>query len=385
MRLVDISLNNLRRRKGKMLFLSLGLVIGVATVVALISITIAMEADLEDKIDKFGANIVVTPDSDELSLSYGGVGVANTVLDIKELTMADVAKVRSIPNKANIANVAPKLIGDFKLEDTKALLVGVDFPSEYFSKKWWKIDGEEPAGPDDLLIGSTAAKAYGLAPGSLVRINGQDLKVAGVLRETGSQDDSAVFAEITRTQQLLNRPGAVSFVEVSALCRACPIEEIVKQLRDVFPGAKVSALQFMVKSRQETIGQMISFSTALSLIVVIIGALIVLTTMISSVNERTREIGIFRATGFRKLQVVRIIMVEALVVSLGSGVMGWLIGMGGSWILGPKVANLDVNVAFNPLLAAGAIGLSVVIGLLSSAYPAVRASNMDPSEALRFI
>ncbi|MBI2864779.1 MAG: ABC transporter permease [Chloroflexi bacterium] len=385
MRLLDISLNNLRRRKGRMLFLSLGIVLGVATVVALISITVAMRADLEDKIDQFGANIVVLPESDELALSYGGVTVASAAVDVKELTMDDAARIRTIPNKANIANVAPKLIGEVDVKGSSAMLVGVDFPSEFFVKKWWKLDGEAPSGPDEIIAGSAVAAALGLRPGSQVVIKGNEFKLAGVLRQTGQQDDNAIFADIGRTQKLLGKPNAVSLIEVSALCRACPIEEITKQLSDIMPGAKISALRFAVKSREETVSQLMSFSIALSIIVVIIGALIVFITMLSSVNERTREIGIFRATGFRKLHVIRVILVEALIVSFGAGVMGWLVGMGGSWLLGPRVANLDVNVEFNPWLTAGAIGLSILIGLASSAYPAMRASKLDPSEALRFI
>ncbi|MDO8673593.1 MAG: ABC transporter permease [Dehalococcoidia bacterium] len=385
MRLIDISLNNLRRRKGRILFLALGIVMGVGTVVALISITIAMKADIEDKIDQFGANIVVTPDSDELALSYGGVAVASAAVDARELTMADAARIRTIPNKANIANVAPKLIGEVNVNGSQAMLVGVDFPSEFFLKKWWKLDGEDPAEPDQIIAGSAIARSLDLRPGGVVKIDGNAFKLAGVLQETGLQDDNAIFAEIGRTQRLLNKPDAVSFIEVSALCRACPIEDITHQIGDAIPGARVSALSFAIKSREATVSQLMSFSIALSVVVIIIGALIVFITMVSSVNERTREIGIFRSTGFRKTHVIRIILVEALIVSFGSGVMGWVIGMGGSWLLGPGIANLDTGVEFNPLLTAGAIGLSITIGLASSVYPALRASNLDPSEALRFI
>ena len=151
------------------------------------------------------------------------------------------------------------------------------------------------------------------------------------------------------------------------------------------PDARITALAQAVRGRQQTVDQLTSFSVAVSAVVLLIGALVVLTTMMSSVNERTREIGIFRAIGFRRSHVARVILTEAFVVSLLGGILGWLIGMLASQALGPAVAQLSVPVRWDPLLAAGAVGLSIAVGMAASAYPAMRAANLDPAEALRFI
>ena len=121
--------------------------------------------------------------------------------------------------------------------------------------------------------------------------------------------------------------------------------------------------------------------------VLLIGALIVLTTMMSSVNERTREIGIFRAIGFRRSHVARVILTGGLRGQPGwAGVLGWLIGMLASQALGAAPgADRPCPSAWDPLLAAGAVGLSIAVGMAASAYPAMRAANLDPAEALRFI
>jgi putative ABC transport system permease protein len=385
MKLTDISLNNLRRRKSKMGFLVIGLLIGVATVVTLVSITQAMHTDIQDKIDQFGANIVITPKSDDLSLSYGGVTVSNTSFDIKELHSDSAALIRTIDLKANIAAVAPKLIGAVETGGTRVLLVGVVFPEELKIKKWWQIVGQEPAGPDDVLLGYGAAAKLGLMPGGRLILAGRNLNVAGTLKETGGQEDDLIVADLATTQAILGKPNAISLIEVSALCKACPVEEIVKQIEGVLPDAKISALAQAVKSRQQTVDQLTSFSVAVSAVVLLIGALIVLTTMMSSVNERTREIGIFRAIGFRRIHVARVILTEALIVSVLGGLLGWVVGMLASVTLGPRVAQLSVPIPLDPALAAGAVGLSVVVGLAASIYPALRASNLDPAEALRFI
>lgn len=385
MRLTDISLNNLKRRKSKMLFLVLGLLIGVSTVVTLVSVTQTMHTDIQNKIDQFGANIVVTPKADDLALSYGGVTVSNATYDVKELHTDDAARIKLIPLRANIANVAPKLVGAVDVGGSKVLLVGVDFPSELRLKKWWEIVGQEPAAPDEVLLGYNAASRLSAMPGNTITINGRPFQVAGTLKELGSSEDGAIFADLGAAQQVLGKPGAVSLIEVSALCKACPVEDIVQQISRELPDARVSALAQAVKSRQHTVDQLTSFSLAISLVVLLIGGLVVLTTMMSAVNERTREIGIFRAIGFRRTHIARVILFEALLVSLLGGVLGWFLGMLASMVLAPRVAQLSSGVEWNPLLALGAVALAVSIGLAGSIYPAIRAANLDPAEALRFI
>ena len=94
MRLYHISLGNLKRRKGKMILLSLGLSIGIAVVIAMIGITSKMKADVEKKLDEYGANIIVSPKSEGLSLNYGGLHVTDTSYDIEELSNSDAVLIR---------------------------------------------------------------------------------------------------------------------------------------------------------------------------------------------------------------------------------------------------------------------------------------------------
>jgi putative ABC transport system permease protein len=108
--------------------------------------------------------------------------------------------------------------------------------------------------------------------------------------------------------------------------------------------------------------------------------------MTASVNERKREIGIFRAIGFRKSHVIRIIFLEALIVGFAAGAAGYGLGLGISHLAGPLMTGVKgAAVQIDPLLAIAALLLSSVTGILSSAYPAVRASRMDPTAALRSI
>jgi putative ABC transport system permease protein len=384
MRLKDISINNLRRRKGKVFFLILGLTIGITTVVTLISITRMMNEDISKKLDEFGANILILPRSDDLSLSYGGMGIGGVAIDAQTLRDSDVPKIRQIEVRENISTVSPKLIGVMEIEGKRVPLMGVHFEEESRLKKWWKVHGTVPKNPEEVLLGNEVAVRLFKSTGDNLSMNGKAVRISGVLDETGSQDDFLIFGDLAFVQEVMKKPGALSLIEVSAFCNTCPIEEIVRQISEKLPHAKVTAIKQTLLTKMEALDHFKKFSIGISIIVLLIGGLIVFTNMMASVNERKREIGIFRAIGFRKLHVVRIIFLEALIVGLTAGMIGYLLGLGVSQIIGPMVTGMKGGkVFFDPVLGVGAILLSSLIGVLSSAYPAIHASKMDPTTALR--
>ena len=206
MALFDIAWNNIRRRKGRVLLLVLGLTIGVTTVVALQTITRTLQADVGNKLDEYGANILIVPKDNDLSLSYGGVTVTSAAYDVGDLTLTDLDRIQTIKNARNISIVAPKLLGTISLDGRSVLAAGVRFVDELRLKQWWRIDGEEPAAPKDVLVGLRLAQTLSLGPGAIVEINNQAFRVAGVLTENGSQDDDILFIDLAVAQQVMNKP-----------------------------------------------------------------------------------------------------------------------------------------------------------------------------------
>jgi len=384
MRLKDISINNLKRRKGKVFFLILGLTIGITTVISLISISRLMNEDIANKLDEFGANILILPRSDDLSLSYGGMNIGGVAIDARTLNDSDVPKIRQIEAQGNISAVSPKFVEVVEIEGKKISLMGVHFPEEERIKKWWKIHGAIPKSKEEVLLGNEVAVRLFKSANDHLTINGKRVRISGILEETGSQDDFLIYADLGFVQGALNKPKAVSLIEVSAYCNTCPIEEIVDQISKKLPHAKVTAIKQTLQTKMEALDHFKKFSIGISIIVLLIGALIVFTNMMASVNERKREIGIFRAIGFRKSHIMKIIFLEALIVGLIAGVAGYLLGLGISHFIGPMVLGMkSVRWVIDPSLAIGAIFLSALIGVLSSVYPALKASKMDPTEALR--
>jgi putative ABC transport system permease protein len=383
MRLTDIALLNLRRRKGKAIFLVAGLLIAVSTVVTMRTLVEAMTQDINHKLEKFGANILIVPKTETLSLSYGGMSLGGVSFEMEELLEADLAKIADIENAGNVAAVGPLVLGVAEIGDKRVLSAGVDTSVVGILKPWWKVEGELP-GPDEVMPGVEAARILGLARGDTLFVAGRELTVSGILASTGSQDDQLLFTDLKTAQTLFGKEGRVSMVEVAALCKDCPIDDMVSQLSGALPSAKVMAIQQVVKGRMAALGQLKKFSLGVSAVMLFVGSLMVLVTMMGSVRERTSEIGVFRALGFRKSHVVQIIFTESACLSLVAGVLGYPLGLLITKLALPAFTEgRAVALPLDPMMAAGAVGLALLLGLVSSAYPALAATRLDPNEALR--
>ncbi len=387
MRLTDIALQNLSRRKMRSALLVLSVVIGVASIIFLFTTTQAMKEDVANKLDQYGSNILILPDTGE-AMTFGGITI-EAPTQAKELDMSLIPLMKTIKNSETLATIAPKLLVDTKINGQDILLLGVNFPQELHLKKWWKLSGldkNQLPSSNEVLLGSDVARTLGLSPKQTITIKGQDFRVAGIIQPTGSADnDQAVFIDLAILQQLANRPNAISLIEAAAFCYTCPIDEVTQQLRTILPNTKVTALRSTLESRNTTINKFNLFARSVSLILFLASSLVITMTMKSSVEERTREIGILRAIGFRKRHILQIVLSEAGFLSILGGLLGYLLGMGTAVSFGSVLVKAQVQIPWQSNLLVYALGGSLLIGLLASLYPAWKATRLDPTESLRYM
>ncbi|MDP1808910.1 MAG: ABC transporter permease [Actinomycetota bacterium] len=386
MRLERITVVNIRKHFWRLGLLTAGLAVAVATVVALYTLSILMNEDWQKKLDEYGTNMVIVPKTDNLPLSYAGVALGGVSLGNRTLTEADVKALRTIQARRNLAVIAPQLIGAAAINKRDAIIVGIPFSEEFRIKRWWRLQtGKKPTpATNQALIGGSAATRLGIKQGQTIKIKGEQFQVAGILRRVGSQEDEPVYIDLKKAQNMFGRPGQFSLIEVAAWCYNCPIERIVGQASEKLPNAKVSAVRQAVETRNVIVKQFGLFAVILSGVMAIVGGLIIFTNMLAAVRERRREIGIFRAIGFRRLNILEIILFETVLVALAAGIIGYLAGLSAAGLLAPSLGvgvpvTLNLNVAYFAMLG------TLLLTLVSSLYPALTAANLSPMIAINDI
>ncbi len=385
MNLSNIVINNIRRRKNKVAFLLIGLIISTATAVSLLVLGRAMTEDITRRLDEFGANMAVVPATEGLTLSYGGITVSGVNSQGRHMRESDLENLKKIKNAANLSIIAPKLAGQTSINGTTALIAGVRMPDEFRLKKWWALaEGRKPSAPEEIILGSQIAHTLNLKADSVARLGETDVVVSGVLGEMGNQDDGMIFADLAFTQKLLGKPGDISLIEMAALCSDCPIEEMVKQVTAALPGTRVKAMKESLSLKMSAMKQFHSFAFGVSVIIMLVAGMIVLTTMMSSVGERKKEIGLFRAVGYRRSHIMQIVLMEAGLMGIFGGLFGYVVGSIVPRYAAPYLMHAnELTFHIDPFVGMVAIVASAGIALLSGVYPAVKAAGLDPAEALR--
>ncbi len=386
MNLRTISFRSIGRRKGKAILISAGLAVGIASLVSIISLTMAFNRSISEELGSYGFNIVAYPASASLSISYGGMTISGVNASrMKPLTMADAEKIRSLLAGNALRSISPKAVRLAEVQGKKVVVVGVDFGAERSIKTWWKIsNGADPRGDSEIVIGARAASALRLREGATVTLGRERFVVSGILDETGSQDDDVVFADLKRVWRALGRDGEVDIIEMAA-GNSKDVEEIVDMVSRALPDATVSSVKQAVQYKRSTMAALGRFGVGVTGFIMGVAGLVVFLTLMGSVRERTSEIGVFRAIGFRKSDVSRIIYIESFVLSLVGGLAGSIGGfIAAAWL--PSVAGLgDMAIGLDPLVMLLGVASSVAVGLIASVIPARRAADMDPAEALKAI
>jgi putative ABC transport system permease protein len=418
MQLYHIVLNNLRRRKAKMFFVLLGLVIGIATMVSVYGVVETMKTEMTKQVSEFGVNVVITPDAGGLTFSYGGITLPEIMYDVEQLTSEDVISIEKLESREMIRVIAPKLLGVESLENgQKAIIVGANLQDEFLVKPWLRIQNEESMAVDvaemvtedgtkmefdaidltrqdlenlnildhQVIMGSSLAESLNIKLGDTLLIAGQELEVYALLLESGSSEDQQIFMNLSAAQELLGRSNEITTIEMAVDYLQGSEETLLAEINEALPHAYVTSLRQETLRRDEMLMRLVRFGMSISVLVLLVGMLVVGLTMLSAVRERTREIGVFRALGFRKAIIAKMIVMEGVIISIAGGFIGYFLGMYMARFAGPFLAGMDIQVPWRIDILFMAIGIAILIGLISSLYPASQAAKQDPVEALRFI
>ncbi len=385
MKFYHISVNSLKRRKSKTFFLILSLILAVSSIAGLFQVSVLLSNNLESDLDVFGANILITPRTENLSINYGGIDFGNVSFDKSTLHTEDIVKIDSIKNRKNISVVSPKLIQVAKSDSSHVLLSGIEFDKEVKLKKWWKISGGIPEKTNQIILGANISERLNKGIGTKIHINSSLYEVSGILGATGSQDDDMIFMSLPEVQKITGKLKEVSLIELSALCYDCPIEEIVRQTSAQIPGARVTAIKKSIDTKKTTLNKFKNLSAGLSGMILLISILMVFSNVNASLLERTREIGIYKAVGFDNFKILKIVILEIAFAAIIAGLVGYFIGVFLSVIIYSFLTDGGgtIGYQFNFTILLLSTLLSLTVGITAALYPALKSANMDPTVAFR--
>ncbi len=371
---------DIKHRSGKFVFLVLSVSIGIAAIIGILQINLSAQDDLNKQLENFGANMVIYPKSDAFSLQYGGVNLASVDVKQSEIEEGDIEKIYTIKNAENINIISPKVVGAVNVGENLIPIVGVNFTNELMLKKWWEIIGDVP-NSNEVLVGYSLFKKLELAVGQELELNGKTFEISGFLNKTEMQDDNVVFVNLNEAQEILGKEGKISLVEVMAFCNTCPIEEIIRQIEEKIPNVKGVAAKQLINTQMTFTKKFLDFGLAVSVFILLVGIISLSTSMVSFVKDKTREIGIFRAVGFRKKDVGKILIFETVIVALLSGMFGFGLGQVIATALGQ--AMLGLNVGIDLMMILWAFAISLLVCSVSVLLPLRTASKITVTEALR--
>jgi len=394
MKLYQIVLKDITRRKKRVLYASLGVVIGVATIVAVLTIALAGETKIYGQLEKYGTNLVVMPLIRDIDVGLGGLGLGTLAVgenhisedklpQIRQIADGMIRKALHIEDEDDIATIAPKLYMNTEIKGTSVIIAGVDPQQERKLKTWWKVsEGRYLEGSDEALVGAAVAEPLNLKIGEKITVSGEELTIVGILEETGSSDDYQVFVPIETAQKAFDKEGVISLVEARVLCSACPSEDIADEINTVIPGVRAAAVKQIAMTEMGVMERVNRFMLALAAITLAVGLFGVVNTMLTSVHERIRDIGIMRAVGASRNQIIKVFLLEAVIIGVAGGFFGYVVGTLLAYVVGPLIFE-GLAVTYVPQYFLPALALAISIAVVATVYPAFRASRIKVADSFR--
>ncbi|MFZ7103952.1 MAG: ABC transporter permease [Peptococcaceae bacterium] len=386
MELWEIALNNLKRRKGQGFFIVTGITIGIATVVALFSLTTALHDQMLNDVQEAGAKVMLTPQVERASFTFGGITVAGDIsFAAQAMPEISLAALQEHREELGIKIIAPKKIHSLEINGGSYLMAGVDFRQELKLKSWLKFKGKLPEGENQVMLGSSVASLLAKKQGDYLAVNGgRRLLVSGILAEAGSQEDNIILAPLPLVEELSGNSN-LSLIELVLNQGAVNAADLLA-IKKILPDVKVTSGGEVTEARKEVIVRFRYFALLVSFIMLIIAGLVVITIMLASVNERAQEIGIFRALGFKRKDIVKIFYYEAAFTCALGGLLGYGAGIMTARLAVPFIDERGLlMIKWNPILGITMIMAAVMIGLAAGWYPINRGAQADPAEALRVL
>jgi len=394
--LVGLALSRLGTGKLRTALTMLGIIIGVASVVALVSVAEGATKGISNQLQSLGTNLVtVSPGFTQTGATRGAAGSATT------LTLDDASALAGL---GDVQAVAPELttnklvVAGTQNETTRLVGTTPGYLSVFAYQVWVGTFLSQASVDDNLrvaVIGATTATNLDLTStsiGSTIYVGGLPFQLVGILQPKGGTTtaDDQVVIPLSTAHELFIGSNSVSAIGLSATSQDAinTVSAEITATLDQRHGITNGVTDFTIATQAQLLGTVSSVSDVLTLLLagiasisLLVGGIGIMNIMLVSVRERTREIGIRKAIGARGRDILSQFLVEALALSLAGGIIGIGVGVVASFGIGTYAG---WGFVFNPVTVVVAVGFSLIVGIVFGVWPASQAARLDPVVALRY-
>lgn len=375
---------NLTRKKSRFLFTVLGIAVGIASLVTLLSLGTGLEAEVKKQSQALGAELVVTPKG---WCAYEQISVLTGEALPEAIPNADVEKVAGIKGITAI----PYLVQRTAIKNQPVTVVGI-LPEPMKRFKNWEIDrGEYRLDRESLVVGSSIAQQFELKTGDKVTIRGTEFKIQGILKEMGNRDDLVIYPDLAVAQKLYGVGDKVSFIAV----KVDDVTQMDKYSQEIQERANVAVVsdKQLIKSVLAIMGTVRNTLQMIAAVAVLAAAFGIINTMLTAIHERKREIGILQALGAKRRTIFSLFLYESGLYGLFGGILGLVAGFTLSFFAAPYIQQSEFTAflgsaqtaeVLSPAIVGEAMLFAVAVACLAGIYPAWQASRLSPVEAISY-
>lgn len=373
MRFVSIPLRNIRRRLMRSVLTILGIGVAVASFVVLVCMSRGIEQAWVNSLVERGIHM--------LAISKGSVELLTASID--EMLVDDIRKIEGV------RDVTCELVNLVQLEESEVNVLVRGWPVDSYLWESLQIRDGSVQGtkhPTGVVIGQALAEILEVEVGETMSIHEEEFVVTGISAPAGVMDNSTVFLLLPTLQGLMGREGKVTEFDLRLDHPEDPgaVQAVQDRLRDTF-----SNLSFIetseIADNNEILRVFRAMAWGTSLVAIIIALVVILNTLLMSVTERTREIGVLSAVGWRPGRILAMIVIEGLVFSMIGSIVGFALGISClNWLIHlPELRGLfEPEVTIRLLLEI--LAATLFLGVAGSMYPASRAVRLNPVDALKY-
>ena len=361
-------LKNPFRRKNSAVLAIVGIAIGIIVIVALGGITEGLINTFEDTVHAGGADFSISGKETGDS-AYG----TNTI---------DASWTDKIANVSGVDEAFPIYVALMPVgDDYMNTVIGIDPEGTTLADLSIKEGRIFDDNVNEIIMGDIYAEDNNFSVGDEIDIGGEDFEIVGIY-QTGDQSMAGgVFTSISKVGDLMDDEDSISNIYVKVE-KGVDAQSVADKIDEMYGDNITTITSVMEMDQMADMLNMLEASTwAISLLAIVIGGLGIINTMLMSVFERTREIGVLKAVGWSNRKILTMIVGESLVITIVSAVIGSLIGVGGCLILSSQIGFTPL---FTPKIFIQAFLIAILVGIVGGLYPAVKATRLPPTEALRY-